>query len=121
MAKNEYICDCNIIHLDIVNLVTKDFPDKKIFVNLANLYKMLADETRCKIVYVLNKNKMCVCDIANVLSMSKSAVSHQLAKLKENGIVKSKKEGKEVFYTLDDEHIVKLFEMGYVHIMHKGA
>ena len=119
MSKNEFICDCNIIHEDMVKDVIKDMPDSFIFNNLADLFKLIGDTTRCKILFTLDKRKLCVCDIANVLNMTKSAVSHQLATLRRSGVVKCEKIGKEVYYTLDDEHIVKLFEVGLEHINHK--
>ena len=119
MSRNEFICDCNIIHKDMVKDVIKDMPDNFIFNNLADLFKLIGDTTRCKILFALDKRKLCVCDIANVLNMTKSAVSHQLATLRRSGVVKCEKIGKEVYYTLDDEHIVKLFEVGLEHINHK--
>ena len=119
MSRNEYICDCKVIHHDVVEHVLNKMPNKEVFLNLANLYKILGDETRCKIVYCLKENEMCVCDLANVLSMTKSSISHQLATMKKFGIVKSEKRGKEVFYSLDDEHIFEIYDMGLTHISHK--
>lgn len=119
MSKNEFICDCNIIHEDMVKDVIKDMPDSFIFNNLADLFKLIGDTTRCRILFALDENEMCVCDIANVLSMTKSAVSHQLATLRRSGVVRCRKSGKEVYYTLDDDHIVKLFEIGLQHIKHR--
>ena len=86
--------------------------------------KYLYDDLKNDVVFfnelfTLDKNEMCVCDIANVLSMTKSAVSHQLATLRRSGIVRCRKSGKEVYYTLDDDHIVKLFEIGLQHIKHR--
>ena len=80
------------------------------------MIKILSDSTRVKIVSILDKNELCVCDICNVLNMTKSAVSHQLKNLKEVNLVKSRKIGKEVWYTLADEHIKKLFEIALEHI-----
>lgn len=120
MFKNDYSCDCNIIHQDRVDDVLHSMPSDKTFLNLAELYKLIGDTTRCRILFALDKNEMCVCDIANVLSMTKSAVSHQLATLRRSGIVKCRKSGKEVYYTLDDDHIVKLFEIGLEHINHRN-
>ena len=119
MFKNDYSCDCNIIHQDRVDDVLHSMPSDKTFLNLAELYKLIGDTTRCRILFALDKNEMCVCDIANVLHMTKSAVSHQLATLRRSGVVKCRKSGKEVYYTLDDEHIVKLFEIGLEHINHR--
>lgn len=113
-------CDCNIIHQGVVDDTIKKMPKGDIFQNLANLYKLIGDTTRCKILFALDQNEMCVCDLANVLNMTKSSISHQLSSLKKNEIVKSRKSGKEVYYTLDDEHIVKLFEIGLEHINHQN-
>ena len=95
-------------------------PNENTFNNLADLFKLIGDTTRCRILFVLDEREMCVCDIANVLSMTKSAVSHQLAVLRRSGIVKCRRSGKEVYYTLDDDHIVKLFEIGLQHIKHRS-
>ncbi len=119
MFKNDYSCDCNIIHQDKVNDVIESMPSDKTFLHLAELFKLIGDTTRCRILFVLDKNEMCVCDIANVLNMTKSAVSHQLAVLRKSNIVKCRRSGKEVYYTLDDEHINKLFEIGLEHINHE--
>ena len=119
MPKNEYICDCNIIHQDIVNDTIDKMADDELLIDLSEFFKVLGDTTRTKILYALDQNEMCVCDIANVLGMTKSSISHQLRTLKENGIVKCKKNGKEVFYMLDDEHVKQVFEIGIAHIEHK--
>ena len=119
MTKNEFVCDCNIIHEDSVNNVKKNIPNEYTFNDLADLFKLIGDTTRCKILFTLDNNEMCVCDIANVLGMTKSAVSHQLATLRRSGVVKCRKSGKEVYYTLDDEHISHLYEIGLEHIHHK--
>lgn len=121
MAKNEFICDCNIIHQDIVNDTLQKMPDGDLFNKLAEFFKILGDMTRTKILFALDQNEMCVCDIANVLGMSKSSISHQLGTLRKSGIVKCRKEGKEVYYMLDDDHIKKLFEVGIEHIEHKKS
>ena len=94
-------------------------PEKELFENLAEFFKIIGDATRTKILFALDQNEMCVCDIANVLEMSKSSISHQLASLRNSGIVKYRKEGKEVYYTLDDEHIKQVFEIAIEHIEHK--
>lgn len=119
MARNEFICDCNIIHQDIVNTTLKNMADEDLFNKLAEFFKILGDTTRTKILFALDQNEMCVCDIANVLNMSKSSISHQLGTLRRSGIVKCRKEGKEVYYMLDDDHVKQLFEVGIEHIEHK--
>lgn len=119
MPKNEYMCDCNIIHKEAVANVLNKLPSTTTFENLAKLFKLIGDSTRCRILFALDNEEMCVCDIANVLKMTKSAVSHQLRLLRQSQIVKTRKSGKEVYYTLDDEHIQKLFEIALEHINHQ--
>ena len=119
MSKNEFICDCNIIHQDVVTEVIGIMAEEESFYKLAEFFKILGDTTRVKILYALDKNEMCVCDIANVLNMSKSSISHQLGTLRRSRIVKCRKVGKEVFYTLDDEHVQEVFEVGFEHIEHR--
>ena len=102
-------------YLEKVTLVN----DVKFLNKLAEFFKILGDTTRTKILYALDKNQICVCDIANVLNMSKSSISHQLGTLRRSGIVKCKKIGKEVFYMLDDDHVKEVFEVGIEHIEHK--
>lgn len=119
MVKNEFVCDCNIIHEDIVKKSILNMPDDSIIYKLTDFFKLIGDSTRLKILNVLDIQETCVCDIANILSMSKSSVSHQLATLRRSGIIKCRKEGKEVYYSLDDEHINKVFEIAKEHINHK--
>lgn len=119
MSKNEFTCDCNVIHQDSVDRAISKMPNEEVFYKLADFYKLIGDTTRCKILFAIDQHEMCVCDLANVLSMSKSSISHQLSTLRRSGIVKCRKEGKEVYYTLDDEHICKVFEIGLEHINHK--
>ena len=119
MSRNEFICDCSVIHEEIVNSTRKNMPDEDIFNKLAEFFKILGDTTRVRILFALDQNEMCVCDIANVLGMTKSSISHQLGTLRRCGIVKCRKVGKEVFYMLDDEHIKEVFEIGSKHIEHK--
>ena len=120
MSKNEFVCDCNVIHQEVVDSTLKQMPSQDLFLKLAEFYKILGDTTRAKILFALDKNEMCVCDIANVLSMSKSSISHQSSTLRRMGIVRCRKEGKEVYYTLDDDHVKGLFELGIEHIEHKS-
>lgn len=120
MSKNEFICDCNVIHKDVVDKTIKNMPSEDLFNKLAEFFKILGDTTRVKILCALDQNEMCVCDIANVLGMSKSSISHQLGTLRRSGIVKCRKQGKEVFYMLDDEHVKRVFEVASEHIEHRG-
>ena len=87
--------------------------------SLSKLFKVLGDPTRIKILWALNVHELCVLDICDVLGMTKSAVSHQLGTLKEAKLVKARREGKEVYYSLDDEHVKEIFETGIVHVSHR--
>ena len=86
---------------------------------LSRLFKVFGEPTRIKILWALNVHEICVLDICEVLDMTKSAVSHQLSTLKEAKLVKSRREGKEVYYSLDDEHVKEIFETGIVHVSHR--
>ena len=119
MSKNEFVCDCNIIHKEIVEKTKKNMLEEDTLNKLAEFFKIVGDTTRVKILFALDQNEMCVCDIANVLEMTKSSISHQLGTLRRSGIVKCRKLGKEVFYSLDDEHIKQVFEIGVEHIEHR--
>ena len=111
-----YTCDCHVIHDDIVARVRKAMPDGKNFYDLANLYKMFADNTRVKILWALSCENMCVCDLAVLLDMTKSAISHQLKSLRLANLVKNDKQGKVVYYSLADSHVKDIFERGFEHI-----
>ena len=119
MSKNEFVCDCNVIHKDVVDKTRKNMLEEDTLNKLAEFFKIVGDTTRVKILFALDQNEMCVCDIANVLEMTKSSISHQLGTLRRSGIVKCRKLGKEVFYSLDDEHIKQVFEIGVEHIEHR--
>ncbi len=119
MGKNEFICDCNCIHEEQVAQAIASMPEETVLERLAKFYKMIGDSTRCKILFALSENPMCVCDLANVLSMTKSAVSHQLSKMRECNMVRCEKIGKEVYYQLDDHHVSAIFELSLMHIKHR--
>lgn len=117
--ENVNVCDCNVIHKEMVKIALENKPSKEELECLSQVFKLLGNLTRTKILWVLDKIEMCVCDIANVLNMTKSSISHQLALLREAGIVEYRKVGKEVYYRLDDFHITRLYEIGIEHIDHK--
>ena len=110
------ICEVSVIHEDIINKVKEAMPEETKLYDLAELFKVLGDTTRIKILYALFESEMCVCDIAVLLGMSQSAVSHQLRILRQNKLVKFRKEGKVVYYSLADDHVKKIFEQGFDHI-----
>ncbi len=116
MGFEKSITDCNVLHEDIVELVRKDMPEESIFFDLADLYTIFGDSTRVRILWALDIHDMCVCDIAVLLNLTKSAVSHQLRILRQANLVKPRREGKVVFYTLADEHVKAIFEKGMEHI-----
>ena len=118
MVKNRYLCDCNIIHQEAVDQALAEMPAQTDLLELALVYKLLGDETRYKICFILKQHEMCVCDLANVLSMSKSSISHQLRTLREHHIIKSRQAGKEVYYVLDDDHIQQILQLGIDHTNH---
>ena len=95
-----------------------DMLDAEIIESLSKLFKVFGDPTRIKILWALNVHELCVLDICEVLGMTKSAVSHQLSTLKEAKLVRARREGKEVYYVLDDEHVKEIFETGIVHVTH---
>ena len=109
-------CNCNAIHEDIVARVQKKMPDEESLLDLADLFKVFGDSTRIRIIAGLLHSRMCVCDIAFLLGMTKSAVSHQLRVLRQTRLVKYKREGKIVYYSLDDEHVSSIYKQGLTHI-----
>lgn len=116
--KDEYQCECNIVHIDIVKDTMAKMPQDEVVEGTTKLFKALGDKTRIRIVLALLKHELCVCDIASVLQMTKSAISHQLAVLKEVNVVKGRRSGKEVFYSLDDEHVIDVINEVLVHVCH---
>lgn len=111
-------CDCNIIHHDVVSQVNAMMPPGIDFLELADLYKAFSDPTRVKVLWALHCHEMCVCDLAALLGMTKSAISHQLKTLRMSNLVKFHKDGKVVYYSLADEHVKDIFEKGFAHIHH---
>jgi len=110
------VCDCEVIHEEVVKKVRKTMPKEEDFYDLADLYKMFADSTRVRILWTLSREEMCVCDIAVLLGMTKSAISHQLRALRFANLVRYDKRGKEVYYSLADSHVKDIFEKGFEHI-----
>ncbi len=109
-------CDYMHIHQDLVDKVTENMPEEEILYDLAELYKVFGDTTRIKILYVLFESEMCVCDIASLLNMSTSAISHQLRVLKQAQLVKYRREGKTIFYSLSDDHVRTIIDQGMEHV-----
>jgi ArsR family transcriptional regulator len=116
LAKDEIYCDCEVIHADVVDSVKGKMPDEYELYDLSDFFKVFGDSTRIKIMWALDEHEMCVCDLAFLLNMTKSAISHQLKSLKQTNLVKYRREGKVVFYSLTDDHVKEIFEKGLEHI-----
>lgn len=119
MAQTQYKCDCDVIHEDVVNQVKSNMKEDELLFDLAEFFKVLGDSTRIRIICALFQNELCVCDIANVLGMTQSAISHQLKTLKQARLIKARRDGKVMYYSLDDEHVQKIFDLGIIHLTHK--
>lgn len=113
---DDELFECTVLHEDVVNEVKKKIPQDEMIYDLAEFFKVFADSTRMKIIYALMENELCVCDIANIVQTTQSAISHQLRLLKQAKLVKFRKEGKVVYYSLDDEHISQIVKKGREHI-----
>ncbi len=109
-------CDCSVINEETVKMVKGKMPEEGKLYDLAEFFKVFGDSTRIKILWALNQSEMCVCDIAVLLNMTKSSISHQLRILKQARLVKYKKVGKNVFYSPCDSHIQHIFDQGFDHI-----
>jgi len=118
--RNEIIaekCDCDVIHEEVMELVRERMPEEEKLLDLAELFKVFGDSTRVRILWALDTHEMCTCDIAYALNMTQSAISHQLRVLKQAKLVKSRREGKIVYYSLADEHVRTIFDQGMEHIV----
>ena len=113
------VCDCEVIHEEVVNQVRDMMPPVSDFYNLADLYKAYSDPTRVKILWALHCREMCVCDLAVLLNMTKSAISHQLKTLRMSNLVRYNRQGKVVYYSLADDHVKDIFKRGFEHIHHE--
>lgn len=111
--------DIDYIHEDKVKEIKSIIPDEEVFYDLADFFKVFGDSSRVKILFALEVGEMCVNDIAASLGMTQSAVSHQLRVLRQNDLVKFRKDGKVTYYSLDDNHVLTVLQQGYSHISHK--
>ncbi len=110
------VCQSNIIHNNIIEKAREEMPDEEILYDMAELFKIFGDTTRIRILYALSSSEMCVCDIATLLNMTQSAISHQLRLLKQASLVKYRRSGRTVYYSLCDDHIKTIFEQGLSHV-----
>lgn len=109
-------CDFIHVHEEVVKKVNEQMPDEDTLYDLADFFKIFADSTRIKILYVLMCSEMCVCDLAQILKMNQSAISHQLRTLKQMDLVRGRRDGKTVFYSLADGHIKTILSQGLEHL-----
>lgn len=117
MATNDVeCCDTFQVHEDLLGIVNNDMPDETELYDLAELFKVFGDSTRIRILFVLSRAEVCVCDLAQALNMTQSAISHQLKILKQSKLVNSRREGKSVFYSLADGHVSTIIAQGREHI-----
>jgi len=110
------ICELMHVHEEIVQKVSQEMPDEDALFDLSELFKVFGDSTRIRILYCLFESEMCVCDIATLLNMTQSAISHQLSVLKKSKLVKSRRSGKTVFYSLADGHVRTIINQGMEHV-----
>ncbi|VVB77544.1 Putative arsenical resistance operon repressor ArsR [uncultured archaeon] len=115
MKQNNDACEIFCINEKIVKEVKSSMLSDEEFFKLSENFKIISDSTRIKILYALSKKELCVCDLATILKMKQSAISHQLRILKDTRLVKFRKEGKIVYYSLIDKHVIKLLDMGVEH------
>ncbi|MBS7228305.1 MAG: ArsR/SmtB family transcription factor [Christensenellales bacterium] len=108
--------DCEVIHADVVEQVRQNMPPDSEVYDLSDFFKVISDSTRTRIIWALDQHEMCVCDLAALLNITKSAISHQLRALRQSNLVSFRREGKVIFYSLADEHVKAVFEMGLEHI-----
>lgn len=117
MAELEKVCcDHTEVHEDLLKIVKETMPDETTLYDLAELFKVFGDSTRIRILFVLFEAEVCVCDLAQALNMTQSAISHQLKILKQSKLVKSRRDGKSIFYSLADEHVRTIIAQGCEHI-----
>ena len=110
-------CQADIVHTDVLETVRAQLPPDELLYDLAELFKIFGDSTRIRILYALLESELCVCDIAKLINASQSAVSHQLRVLKASKLVKFRREGKNLLYSLADDHVRTILEMGLEHVM----
>lgn len=119
MGKNEICCDCGVIHEDVLAHVKTEIVPEDRLLDMARLFKVFGDSTRISILAALNCHQMCVCDLAVLLDMTKSAISHQLKVLRDNNLVKFEKKGKHAYYSLADDHVKEILDVALEHINEK--
>ena len=113
---NDEKCEVTLIHEDNVKKAINELPNDGLIADLSDMFKIFGDQTRVKILMALESGELCVCDIAAVMNMSQSAISHQLRVLKQSNIVKTRRQGKVVYYSISDDHVKEIFDIAIVHV-----
>lgn len=113
---NDEKCEVTLIHEDNVKKAINELPDDELIADLSDMFKIFGDQTRVKILMALESGELCVCDIAAVMNMSQSAISHQLRVLKQSNTVKTRRQGKVVYYSISDDHVKEIFDIAIVHV-----
>lgn len=113
---NDEKCEVTLIHEDNVKKAITQLPDDELIADMSDMFKIFGDQTRVKILMALESGELCVCDIAAVMNMSQSAISHQLRVLKQSNIVKTRRQGKVVYYSISDDHVKEIFDIAMVHV-----
>lgn len=113
---NDEKCEVTLIHEDNVKKAINELPDDELIADLSDMFKIFGDQTRVKILMALESGELCVCDIAAVMDMSQSAISHQLRVLKQSNIVKTRRQGKVMYYSISDDHVKEIFDIAIVHV-----
>ena len=114
--RDDFICAEEKVHDKLVEDVDCSMPDEAVLCELSELFRVFGDSTRIRILYALSRSEMCVCDLSKLLGVSQSAISHQLQLLRSSRLVKYRREGKTVFYSLDDEHLFSIINIGLEHL-----
>ena len=117
--EERHVCDCEVIHQEVVETTRSRMAAEEAYTKLAVLFKMFGDGTRVKILHALEQNELCVCDLAALLDMTKSAISHQLKALRLSNLVKSRRDGQVIYYSLADDHVKYILDIGFDHIHHE--
>lgn len=116
VGRNENTCDCNVVHEESIEHVRKEIASSEELAKMTKLYKVFGDSTRLNILAALNCHEMCVCDLAVLMNMTKSATSHQLRILRENNLVRFEKVGKHSYYSLADDHVRDILDIALDHV-----
>lgn len=110
-------CDCNVLHKENIDKIKEENIDDEVIFSVSKFFKVLSDKTRLKIVSFLLNSRLCVCDLSSLLNQTKSCTSHQLKNLKDMGLVDAKREGKEIWYSLKDDHVKEVFNISLQHVL----